>query len=118
MHQELVDVYASNTNVNLVFEYCLTDLEHVIKDTKIFLAPAEVKCCMQMILRGVEACHRHWTLHRDLKPNNILVGMDGNLKLADFGLARIHGSPSPRFTYLVRSPQRARAADPLGKIGD
>eukprot|EP00188_Purpureofilum_apyrenoidigerum_P002815 Plantae.Rhodophyta-Purpureofilum_apyrenoidigerum.ctg2880.p1 GENE.Plantae.Rhodophyta-Purpureofilum_apyrenoidigerum.ctg2880~~Plantae.Rhodophyta-Purpureofilum_apyrenoidigerum.ctg2880.p1 ORF type:complete len:357 (+),score=59.56 Plantae.Rhodophyta-Purpureofilum_apyrenoidigerum.ctg2880:1113-2183(+) len=98
---ELVDVFASHTNVNIVYEYCLTDLEEIIRDRTIFISPAEVKGCMLMILKGVEACHRHYTLHRDIKPNNILLGTDGQFKLADFGLARIHGSPNPRLTHVV-----------------
>jgi len=98
---ELVDVYASHTNVNLVYEYCLTDLEEIIRDRTIFITSAEIKGCMQMVLKGMEACHRHYTLHRDIKPNNILLGTDGQFKLADFGLARIHGSPNPRLTHVV-----------------
>lgn len=40
-------------------------------------------------------------LYRDMKPNNLLIGSDGQLKLADFGLARIFGSPDRRFTHQV-----------------
>lgn len=36
-----------------------------------------------------------------MKPNNLLIGEDGQLKLADFGLARIFGSPNRKFTYQV-----------------
>lgn len=39
--------------------------------------------------------------HRDMKPNNLLIGPNGQLKLADFGLARIFGSPDRRFTHQV-----------------
>ena len=38
---------------------------------------------------------------RDMKPNNLLIGPDGQLKLADFGLARIFGSPDRKFTHQV-----------------
>lgn len=99
--QGLVDVFAGRANVNMVLEYCITDLEEVIKDRSVILTPAEIKCCMRQILLGTAACHAAYTLHRDLKPSNILVGADGQLKLADFGLARIHGSPNPRMTHQV-----------------
>ncbi|KAI3767448.1 hypothetical protein L2E82_17571 [Cichorium intybus] len=36
---------------------------------------------------------------RDMKPNNLLIGSHGQLKLADFDLARIFGSPDRRFTH-------------------
>lgn len=36
-----------------------------------------------------------------MKPNNLLIGADGQLKLADFGLARIFGSPDRKFTHQV-----------------
>ncbi|RWW69503.1 hypothetical protein BHE74_00022889, partial [Ensete ventricosum] len=38
---------------------------------------------------------------RDMKPNNLLIASDGQLKLADFGLARIFGSPDRKFTHQV-----------------
>lgn len=40
-------------------------------------------------------------LFRDMKPNNLLIGENGLLKLADFGLARLFGSPNRRFTHQV-----------------
>ena len=52
------------------------------------LPPACVKGIIRQILLGVAACHSHGVLHRDVKPGNILIGSDGTLKLADFGLAR------------------------------
>lgn len=107
----------------MVIEFCITDLEAVIRDRTILLAPAEVKCCLQMILKGIEACHRKWALHRDLKPSNILIGSDGNLKIADFGLARLHASPNARLTHQVitrwyRPPELLFAARSYGPSVD
>uniref|UniRef100_A0A6V7PS59 [RNA-polymerase]-subunit kinase n=1 Tax=Ananas comosus var. bracteatus TaxID=296719 RepID=A0A6V7PS59_ANACO len=98
---ELIDAFPHKGNLHLVFEFMESDLEAVIRDRNIVLSPADIKSYLQMTLKGLAFCHRKWVLHRDMKPNNLLIAADGQLKLADFGLARIFGSPDRKFTHQV-----------------
>ncbi|BCS23769.1 cyclin-dependent kinase [Aspergillus puulaauensis] len=69
-----------------------------------------VKKFMGQLVEGLRYCHSHRILHRDLKPQNLLIDREGNLKLADFGLARAFGVPLRTYTHEVvtlwyRSPE-------------
>ncbi|KAK9706983.1 hypothetical protein RND81_07G165100 [Saponaria officinalis] len=98
---QLIDAFPHKENLHLVFEYMESDLEAVIRDRNIVLSPADVKSYLHMTLKALAFCHKKWVLHRDMKPNNLLLAADGQLKLGDFGLARIFGSPDRRFTHQV-----------------
>lgn len=56
---------------------------------------------LKQLLEGIAYCHAHRVLHRDLKPQNLLVDMEGHIKLADFGLARAFGIPVRAYTHEV-----------------
>ncbi|KAH9910012.1 protein kinase-like domain-containing protein [Xylariomycetidae sp. FL2044] len=82
-------------NLNLVLEYLpLGDLEMLIRDTeRVRYGAADIKAWMGMLTRAIWFCHENFVLHRDIKPNNLLIAADGEVKLADFGLARSFSDP-------------------------
>ncbi|KAI0540997.1 Pkinase-domain-containing protein [Xylaria digitata] len=86
---------SKDQNLNLVLEYLpLGDLEMLIHDTEhIRYGAADIKAWMGMLTRAIWFCHQNFVLHRDIKPNNLLIAADGEVKLADFGLARSFSDP-------------------------
>ncbi|PSS25210.1 hypothetical protein M430DRAFT_25036 [Amorphotheca resinae ATCC 22711] len=92
----LLSVFSSkDQNLNLVLEYLpLGDLEMLIKDIEgVRYGAPDIKAWMGMLCRAIWFCHENFVLHRDIKPNNLLIAADGEVKLADFGLARSFSDP-------------------------
>ncbi|KAK2172031.1 hypothetical protein NP493_999g01020 [Ridgeia piscesae] len=99
--KKLLDVFGQRSNISLVFDFMDTDLEIIIKDTSVVLTPPHIKAYMIQTLQGLEYLHAHWILHRDMKPNNLLINEQGILKIGDFGLAKFFGSPTRVHTHQV-----------------
>ena len=98
----LHDVIHTETSLTLVFEYLDQDLKNYLDacgDRGI--DDYTIKSFLFQLLQGIAFCHKHRVLHRDLKPQNLLINMDGELKLADFGLARGFGIPVKKYTHEV-----------------
>ncbi len=102
-------------SVFLVFEYCEHDL-YALMSNKRFrgFSESEVKCLLVQLLKGLDHLHKRKVIHRDLKLSNLLYNHRGELKLADFGLARMastnttqHSEPlTPQVVTLwYRSPE-------------
>ena len=113
-------VHADGHKLYLVFEFLDLDLKKYMEalpvseggrgkalpdgsqvSATLGLGDAMVKKFMAQLVEGVRYCHSHRILHRDLKPQNLLIDREGNLKLADFGLARAFGVPLRTYTHEV-----------------
>lgn len=86
---KLLDVYPEENNLCLVLEYLPSDLGEVISNAKNFLPVAKVKAFAWMLMDALRYIHSHHIIHRDIKPSNLLLTVNGQLKLGDFGLARV-----------------------------
>jgi serine/threonine protein kinase len=99
------DVVHQDNKLYLVFEYLDQDLKRYM-DSVPSLRPQLVMSYLYQLINGIAYCHSHRVLHRDLKPQNLLINRNGALKLADFGLARAFGIPVRHckllFTLLTR----------------
>eukprot|EP00978_Attheya_sp_CCMP212_P039147 scaffold201029_cov63-Attheya_sp.AAC.2 len=98
---ELKDCVQSDGKLYLVFEFLDRDLKKYMEGCAGMLDPMLVKSYLFQMCRGLAFCHARGVMHRDLKPQNLLVSRDGRLKLADFGLARAFCPPIRPLTHEV-----------------
>ncbi|KAF4572537.1 negative regulator of the PHO system [Pleurotus pulmonarius] len=99
----LYDVIHTETKLTLIFEYADQDLKKYMDQhgDRGALDPNTVRSFMFQLLKGTAFCHENQVLHRDLKPQNLLINRKGELKLGDFGLARAFGVPVNTFSNEV-----------------
>jgi len=136
----LHDVVYVHSKLYLAFEFLEQDLKHYMDSTRcqrtreccygggngpptggvtqsLGLDPSRATSFLYQILCGVAYCHERRVLHRDLKPQNLLLDSKGTLKLADFGLARAFSSSRKRaythevITLWYRAPEILLGAD-------
>lgn len=107
----LQEVMVENNDCFMVFEYLSHDLTGLLNHPTFKLEHAHKKHLGKQLFEGLNYLHRRGVLHRDIKAANILVSNIGQLKLADFGLARFfskHGQPDYTnrvITIWYRSPE-------------
>uniref|UniRef100_A0A8C3S6S7 Cyclin dependent kinase 15 n=1 Tax=Chelydra serpentina TaxID=8475 RepID=A0A8C3S6S7_CHESE len=97
----LHDIIQTKDTLTFVFEYMHTDLAQYMAQHPGGLHAHNVMLFMFQLLRGLAYIHHQHILHRDLKPQNLLISCLGELKLADFGLARAKSIPSHTYSSEV-----------------
>lgn len=98
---ELLDVFCTTSKLILVFEFLDNDLKKYMKSCGRQLEQKTIKSFAHQLCKGIEFCHANRVLHRDLKPQNLLIDAKLRLKIADFGLARAYSLPVPKYTHEV-----------------
>nr|CAI5826257.1 unnamed protein product [Callosobruchus analis]CAI5858110.1 unnamed protein product [Callosobruchus analis] len=102
---ELLDVMQTTEKLYLVFEYLDLDLKRYLDNTRSPLEAELIRSLFQsytkQLVEALAYLHSHRILHRDLKPQNLLVDKEGHIKLADFGLSRSFSLPTRTYTHEV-----------------
>lgn len=96
---QLLETFKQRNRLYLVMEYIPRSLLDVLEEFRNGVPEGPLMVLLYTILLGIQSCHRNGIIHRDVKPENILVRDDGTASLCDFGFCR-------------------PALQPLGKDGD
>lgn len=97
----LLDVFCSTNKLVLVFEFVEDDLKKYMRKLGKHMDPKVVKSMTYQLCEGIQFCHANRILHRDIKPQNLLIDGHLRMKIADFGLARAYSVPVPKYTHEV-----------------
>ncbi|XP_062523467.1 cyclin-dependent kinase-like 1 [Corticium candelabrum] len=97
----LLEVFRRKRKLHLVFEFCDHTVLNELDNSPRGLDGKYVKRIVWQILQAVLYCHSHNCIHRDVKPENILITKNGIIKLCDFGFARVLTGPGGEYTDYV-----------------
>lgn len=118
MHPNVVNVYDVGQDRGLYYMVMelvegITLKDYIEKKERL-TAKETISIAIQM-MTGIQAAHDHHIIHRDIKPQNIIISHDGKVKVTDFGIARATTSTSTISTNVMgsvhyTSPEQARGS--------
>ncbi|XP_033734913.1 cyclin-dependent kinase-like 1 isoform X17 [Pecten maximus] len=97
----LIEVFRRKKRLHLVFEYVDHTVLHELERSPRGVNEDLVKKIVSQTLEAVNFCHIRNCIHRDVKPENILLSIENKVKLCDFGFARVLTGPSDEYTDYV-----------------
>jgi serine/threonine-protein kinase len=106
-HPNIVGVYDYGETAELAFivmEFVEGRSLKSLLDQEKRLPPAEAGTIMQQVLAGLGYSHARGVVHRDIKPANIMLTTEGQVKIADFGIARIESSSMTSVGTVMGTP--------------
>uniref|UniRef100_A0A7S2SL55 non-specific serine/threonine protein kinase n=1 Tax=Mucochytrium quahogii TaxID=96639 RepID=A0A7S2SL55_9STRA len=99
----LLDAFETNREFCVVTEYAQGDLFQLLEDDK-RISELQVQVIAKQLVQALYYLHSHRIIHRDMKPQNILIGADGRVKLCDFGFARALSAKTVMVTSIKGTP--------------
>lgn len=99
----LLDAFETSHEFVVVMEYAHGELFEVLEDDKT-LPEEEVQKIAKQLVRALHYLHSNRIIHRDMKPQNILIGPHGTIKLCDFGFARAMSCNTMVLTSIKGTP--------------
>lgn len=103
----LKEVIRENDELFFIFEFVSKNILQMLKESPNPVHEDRIRKYMFQIIKGLEHMHKQGYFHRDMKPENLLLGTDDNAKIADFGLAREIRSMPPFTEYVSTRWYRA-----------
>ena len=120
-HRNIVSVYdygESDENAYIVMEFVEGQSLKQCLDAGQHFPVAETVRIMEHLLAGLQYSHDKGVMHRDIKPGNVILAKDGQVKLADFGIARIESSVMTLVGTVLGTPAYMSPEQLMGQPAD